>query len=79
MTALDQLRVFIEHAPPHQDLPDSPLIGIRGEGFVICRSCLSRIQRRGCSIPVPNQLIWQDEGTMVEVDCDLKAYHQEPL
>jgi hypothetical protein len=73
MTNLEKLRLFIEHAPSVSSLPESDLIGVQGEGFMICRSCLSRIQQRGCSIPAPNQLIWNDDG--IAVDCDLKEYH----
>ena len=73
MTQLENLRVFIEHAPLAKDLPESSLVGVQGEGFMICRSCLSRIQQRGGSIPAPNTLIWADQG--ITVDCDLKEFH----
>lgn len=75
MSHLDKLRVFIEHAPPYKDVPESPLLGVRGEGFMICRVCMSRIQHRGCAIPAPNKLIWDDDG--IVVDCDLKEFHYD--
>lgn len=48
-------------------------IGIRGEGFEICNECWSRIIRRGCSMPRPNQILWSDQDEVP--NCDLKEFH----
>lgn len=73
MTTIETLRTFIEHAPEARELPDSALLGVRGDGWMICRSCLDRIHRRGCRVPAPNSLIWDDQSIIVE--CDLKEFH----
>lgn len=77
MSNLDTLRVFIENAPLALNVPDTvnPVrtIGIRGEGFEICNECWSRIIRRGCSIPKPNQVLWSDTDEVP--NCDLKEFH----
>lgn len=78
MSNLDTLRLFIENAPeaikrPPQEKHTAFAIGIRGDDFVLCDECWSRIIRRGCSIPKPNQILWSDTDEMP--DCDLKEFH----
>lgn len=78
MSNIDALRVFIENAPeainpPQQDKFNAVTIGIRGEGFEICNECWSRIIRRGCSMPRPNQILWSDQDEVP--NCDLKEFH----
>ncbi|MCC8991813.1 MAG: hypothetical protein LM514_04385 [Streptococcus sp.] len=74
MTNIEKLRLFIANAPTARLGLATPVVGIQGEDFVICHICMDRIHRRGCSIPKPSELLWDDQGIMM-VDCDLKEFH----
>jgi len=74
MSTLDTLRLFIENAPEARNII-GPLVGVKGDDFVICHQCLDRILRRGCTMPNPYELIWDDKALMTFIDCDLKEFH----
>jgi hypothetical protein len=73
MNNLTLLTTFILDAPRYDHLPQGPVIGIKGEGFQICSKCMTRIYRRGCYIPKPNQLLWADKDRLYH--CDLEQFH----
>lgn len=76
MTNIEKLRLFIEDAPrrpiPLLDCEPHP-IGVSGDDFTLCETCLSRLLARGCAIPAPNRLLWSDRHPIPV--CDLQEFH----
>lgn len=74
------LRRYIADAPPKIKMQLSGInfpIGTRGDGYVICEQCASRILRRGCDLPGNPEILWHDihndEGHVPR--CDLMEFH----